>query len=117
VFLSLPCLSGFSPRTQDDRTVSVWSTRLAVYSTKRGSKAFGKMVTSSQGPKSSQVMYCALHGPATGIISVVVPETAGHERRRPRRRCSRRETHRVDLGYASAMANIAFISAWLWVSP
>jgi hypothetical protein len=40
-----------------------------VYCTDPTNKAFGKMVTSGQGPKNSKVMHCASYGAAPGATA------------------------------------------------
>ena len=70
-FESLCCMSGYHTRGVVQLVFSLDGKLLfsvgveytvAVYCTDSASKAFGKMVASSQGPKSSKVMHAALYG-------------------------------------------------------
>jgi hypothetical protein len=77
-FTPLSCLSGyhtkgvvqlcFSPDGKLLFSVGVEYT-VAVYCTDPTNKAFGKMVTSGQGPKNSKVMHCASYGAAQGATA------------------------------------------------
>lgn len=74
-FTSLSCMSGYHTKGVTQLAFSADGKVLfsvgadytvAVYNTEEGSKTFGKMVTSSQGPKSSKVMHAARYGNAAG---------------------------------------------------
>ena len=74
-FTSLCCLSGYHTKGVTQLVFSADGKVLfsvgadytvAVYNTEEGHKSFGKMITSSQGPKSSKVLHAALYGTASG---------------------------------------------------